>query len=281
MSLNAYKSPGDIEAEVLMMRQVCPGSFLVVEGSTDVRFWSARVAEGECELVDGNGKPNVEGALARLDGHGFAGVLGIVDDDCDALDGRALPSPNLIATDAHDLECMLLRSSALERVLGEYGIKAKIKAFEQVHGIGVRDALLSIGIEFGLLRWLSRRAGWSYPFSDNGPARFVDKSTWSINANALYSAVVLSGAYSSVSDVRAALKALPTGDPWSICQGHDLVAILGIGLRKVLGSLKAGIGVEQISAMLRSAYDDDILYNGYFGTRIRAWEQINKPYRVL
>jgi hypothetical protein len=281
MNLSEYKSPGDIEAEVLMMRQVHAGSFLLVEGVTDVRFWTPRVADGACELVDGNGKPNVEGALTRLDSRGFAGVLGIVDDDCDSLDFRMLPSPNLIATDAHDLECLLLRSPALDRVLGEYGSKIKIKNFEKSRGIGVRDALVGLGLELGLLRWLSRREGWPYPFGDRGPARFIDKATWAIDTERLHSEVIVSGAYASVTDLRAAIDTLPDHDPWSICQGHDLIAILGIGLREVLGTLKGGTGVDHIAAMLRSAYDDIELQSGHLGASIRAWERANAPYQIL
>jgi hypothetical protein len=198
MSLAVYKSPGVIETEVLMMRQEnSRKSFLVLEGVDDIRFWTSRVADEECELIDGNGKPNVEGALVRLDGRSFAGALGIVDDDCDALECRSLPSPNLIATDGHDLECVLLRSSALDRALAEFGSKTKIKKFVGISEHEVRDVLLDIGMEFGLLRWLSRRDGWPYPFETNGPARFVDEATWTLDTNRLYDAVVGAGPYGS------------------------------------------------------------------------------------
>jgi hypothetical protein len=103
MDLREYKNPGDIEAEVLMMRQVHDGSFLLVEGVSDVRFWLPRIAAGLCEIVDGNGKPNVVGATLRLDERRVRGVLGIVDDDWETLARRPLPSVNLVATDCHDL----------------------------------------------------------------------------------------------------------------------------------------------------------------------------------
>jgi hypothetical protein len=176
---------------------------------------------------------------------------------------------------------MLLLSPALERVLAEHGSKTKIKKFEESRGVCVRDALVNIGVELGLLRWLSRRAEWPYPFGDSAPARFVDKATWTINTDRLHSDVVASGAYASVRDLRAALMALPAGDSWSICQGHDLVAILAIGLRRVLGNLKAGVGVDHIAAILRSAYEDQELHKGHLGVSIRAWEQANTPYRIL
>ncbi|WP_089727874.1 DUF4435 domain-containing protein [Candidatus Thiosymbion oneisti] len=96
------KDAAHIENEIIMGRHTHRGSFLLLEGEDDHKFWDRRVSQG-CELVIGDGKPNVEGAIIRLDTRRFSGALGVVDDDFDRLQGRALPSPNLLATDAHDL----------------------------------------------------------------------------------------------------------------------------------------------------------------------------------
>ena len=113
--LNGHKNPGSISAEIKMMRMVHDGAFLVVEGVSDVRFWSTR-RHDNCELVNGEGKGNVVGAIGRLDAEDIPGVLGIVDDDYNSLMGIIRTSGNLVATDAHDLECLLCRSPALESV---------------------------------------------------------------------------------------------------------------------------------------------------------------------
>ena len=97
-----YKDPDSIAAEIKMMRMVHEGAFLVLEGVSDVRFWTTR-RHGTCELVDGEGKPNVVGAVHRLDTASIRGILGIVDDDYDSLMGTSRTSRNLVATDAHDL----------------------------------------------------------------------------------------------------------------------------------------------------------------------------------
>ena len=281
MDLREYKNPGDIEAEVLMMRQVHAGSFLLVEGVSDVRFWTPRVAEGLCEIVDGNGKPNVVGATLRLDTRHVRGVLGIVDDDWETLAGRPLPSPNLVATDCHDLECLLLRSRALERVLAEHGDRDKIRRFEDRAGASVRSALLDRGIEVGRLRWLAARDTWAYPFGNKGAQRFLEPSRWSLDIDRMHGDVVAAGAYASVEELRAALAALPEADPWLVCNGHDLVATLLVGLRKVLGRMKATVGVDQLSALLRAAFEDAELEYGHLGREIRRWEDGNRHYRIL
>ncbi|MBK1644337.1 hypothetical protein CKO25_06640 [Thiocapsa imhoffii] len=281
MTLLGHKDAGIVATEVIMTRQLHGGSFLIVEGEDDHKFWSPRVAPGQCELVIGNGKPNVEGAIARLDMSRFRGALGVVDDDFDGLKGRSRPSPNLIATDTHDLECTLIRSPALERVLAELGTSAKIREMEERQGHSIRDSLLERGLEFGRLRWVAQRRGWEIPFEKLGPERFLKRETWLVLRNELHDAAVETGAVPSIGDLRAALETLPVADPWLVCQGHDLVSILRIGLMRMLGSLKPSKGVDDIAAMLRSAFDDQELHGGHFGAAIRGWEQANTPYLVL
>lgn len=281
MTLIGHKDAGVVATEVIMTRQLHSGSFLIVEGENDYKFWSPRVASGQCELVIGNGKPNVEGAIARLDMSRFRGALGVVDDDFDALKRRSRTSPNLIGTDTHDLECTLIRSPALERVLAEFGSAAKIRELEDRECHSIRDALLERGLEFGRLRWVAQRRGWEIPFDKLGPERFLQRETWLVLRNELHDAAVETGAVPSTGDLRAALETLPVADPWLVCQGHDLVSILRIGLMRILGSLKPSTGVDVIAAMLRGAFDDQQLHGGHLGAAIRGWEQANTPYLVL
>ena len=115
-----YKTPGTLIAEIKMSRMSHKGAFLLVEGKDDMRFWTPR-RHMDCKLVDGEGKQNVIRGIQKLDAANFTGVLGIVDSDYDTLNGINIESKNLLATDAHDLECLLCRSSSLDKILAEYG----------------------------------------------------------------------------------------------------------------------------------------------------------------
>jgi len=171
-----------------MTRQAHKGSFLVLEGPDDSRFWGPHVPVGQCEIVVGGGKPAVVGAIHRLDRQSFQGAVGLVDDDCDRLQNRPPLSPNLVHTDVRDLEGVLLRSSAFLKVLAEYGDEAKIKRFE-AGGETIRDALLKRALPLGRLRWLSYKLGTDLNFKRLNPARFMDESTWTFNEQALLDAV--------------------------------------------------------------------------------------------
>ena len=142
-----YKDPGSIAAEIEMTRMLHGGAFLLLEGVDDIRFWTKR-RRAECELIDGEGKSNVVGAMQRLDSDGAVGVLGVVDDDYDSILGTKRVSMNLVHTDAHDLECILCKSTALDAVLGELGHERKIRAFEAKTGMDVRTNLLHRALVF-------------------------------------------------------------------------------------------------------------------------------------
>ena len=145
-----HKSPGIIAAEIRMTRQANDCSFLIVEGIDDVRFWYPR-RHSDCELIDGEGKPNVMKVVQRLDVGRVRGVLGIVDEDYDALLGQRLESSNLVAVSPHDLECFLCQTPAFEKVVAEFGEHSKIEAFKNTVG-DIRAAVLERALVFGELR---------------------------------------------------------------------------------------------------------------------------------
>ena len=276
-----YKTPGALVAEVKMNRMSHDGSFLIVEGKDDVRFWTPTSRRhASCELVDGEGKRNVIGGIQRLDVENFAGVLGVVDNDYDLLDGIAVESENLLATDAHDLECLLCRSSALDAVLAEHGSRPKIERFENETGSDVRTGLLKRALVFGRLRWAAVRC---HPVIDLGRlnvSRFVDRDTWTVTVEESICKALLDS-HDDAHAMTHRIVELPRADPWYVARGHDMIEILRIGLRHTLGELPASVGVEEIGRMLRAAMSQDDLQATKLWTAMRTWEGANRPYMVL
>lgn len=258
-----------------MRRTQHDGSFLVVEGKDDSRFWRPR-SHDSCRLIDGCGKQNVVLGLQRLDEIEFGGVLGVVDSNHDHLAGVPLPSANLVATDAHDLECMLCRSPALGRVMAEYGDDEKIARFERQQRTDVRTALLNRGLVFGRLRWAVRRLMPNVGLGDLKPHRFIDERAWAVDDEELVRVVAESKAHGDAQALKRAITQLPAADPWHIVLGHDLIEILRVGLRYALGSLKASVGVDGIAALLRQAVEGQDLEATGLWRDIRRWEQLNR-----
>lgn len=275
--LRGHKSPGTLVAEIKMLRSSHDGAFLIVEGKDDFSFWWPRRHSG-CDLIKGEGKPNVIGAIRRLDAARFGGVLGVVDSDFDVLTGDRVESNNLLYTDAHDIECLLCRSSALDKVLAEHGDVSKIRRFESA-GTDVRTALLERALVLGRLRFAALLARPAVELQVK-VQRVVDENTWTVDDEALIRQAVPDSSHDADA-IMSRLGQLPEVDPWHVVRGHDMVAILRIGLRRVLGNLRPGIGNDHIAGLLRAGMSTEDLRGTGLWTDMRAWQAANPPYAVL
>lgn len=275
--LRGHKSPGTLVAEIKMLRASHDGAFLIVEGKDDVRFWRSR-RHANCDLIDGEGKQNVIGAVRRLDTARFTGALAVVDSDFERLTGGRFESGNLVYTDAHDLECLLCRSSALDKVLAEHGDPGKIRRFESA-GTDIRTALLERALVFGRLRLAALLARPAVELQMR-IQRFVDEETWTVDGETLIRQAVPDSP-GDAQAITSRLAQLPEADPWQVVRGHDLIAILLIGLRRVLGNLQTSVGTRDIAGLLRAGMSPEDLRATELWADMQAWQSANPPYAVL
>jgi Protein of unknown function (DUF4435) len=277
-SVNAW----GIANRVRQMRPVHDGSFLLVEGVDEDKLYRNFMDYTRCRIQIAHGKPNVLGALAILDEEGFRGALAIVDADFSVLEGTRPGSPNIVHTDTHDLETMLLASPALDRVLAERGDASKLAAL----GDDVRRLLLALGEPIGYLRWLSVKQMTWIRFDDLEIDEFVDEKTLTVDLEKLLATLrnrskALIVVDAEVWRLAEALKE-PGHDLWHVCCGHDLVRILSVALRKVLGSNKpSDVQPSGLEERLRLSFSlADFQATRLWGAII-AWEKENPPYVVL
>ena len=268
-----------------MMRTQYTGTILIVEGSTDARVYRRLVSKNECRLIPATGKDKAISALELLENSGFDGVLTIVDADFQRLDCIAPNSSNLLLTDSHDLETMILHSDALDNVLSEFGSAREIANL----GRPIRDILLEGGLPIGYLRWLSSPAkdNLSLKFKGLSFDKFVDEKTLRVSIDNLIGELKTNSGDSTLDENATKLKIMALDgegdDPWQVCSGHDLVLILSIGFRNIFGNLRRGETVtpDQVDGMLRLAYN----YSHFCLTRlhnsIKGWETANPTFRVL
>ncbi|MEH2113837.1 DUF4435 domain-containing protein [Nostoc sp.] len=272
--------------QIRLRRSTYTGTFLLVEGSSDKTFYQRFVDQLVCELVETSGKPSSKqraiDILKILEQSNFQGVLAIVDADFDRLETLLYTSPNLLRTDSHDLETMLINSPAFNKVLAEFGSEEKIAQFNP----NIRLVLLENGMSVGYLLWISKCEGLNLTFDGIKFSKFIDEQTLQIDELKLIQEVKnKSQAYSlRDEDLQKQLKSQKSNnyDPWQICCGHDLVEVLSIGLRKVLGSNKAAdVEPNSLERSLRLAYEEIYFRHTQLYLDIRTWESNNQPFRVL
>lgn len=289
-----------VVTEILMMRTTYAGSFLLIEGVDDSKFWKKHISNEKCSIIICGGKKHVTTAITKLsENNKIAGVLGIVDDDFDSLEGKTLNLPNLITTETHDLECLLLRSRAFDKVLIEYANDKEIKKLEETEGRKIREALLDRGVVFGRLRWLSVRNKWGLykdhhdelqkKFEPIKREHVVDKE-WTVNETKLLEAVIQEltklGHLLTAEELPNLIVSLPQdADPWKVCNGHELVYLLEIALSGKLatsepkkGGIRRG---DEIPKMLRQSIESTEFLATELATKVKIWECDNQPYQIF
>jgi len=276
-----------VAGSIRLQRDTHKGSFLLVEGRSDKKFYERFIDKDVCKVASISGKPSSKSrvitVLNSLETSGFKGVLAIVDMDFDNL--LAVPlrrSTNLFLTDYHDLETMLVQSPAFDQVLAEFYSEEKIKLCAQ----DVRMTVLKAGTTVGYLRWISQRDDLNLKFSTLSFGKFVNSQNLEINQECLIEEVLNKTPSScpAISDIQNRLNEAyrDEHDPWQLCCGHDLVNILSLGLRQLLGSNKAvEVAVNSLERCLRLAYEKSDWLETQLYSDICEWERANPPFRVF
>jgi hypothetical protein len=282
--MRTYLTANDIANEVRMIRTRHSGAILIVEGPTDARFYKRFIRDTECKITPSNGKDNAIDALAILERSNFNGILTIVDADFWRLDGIKPNSPNLLLTDTHDIESMIICSDALEIILSEFGSTPKIRNF----GKSIRSALLDSALPIGLFRWLSSPSlcKLNLKFKELLFDKFVDTKTLSVDVDSLIKEVKNNSHNSTLDENAIKIKIIALKkarhSPWQVCSGHDLIQILSIGLKNIFGNIRAqSITKETVDGIVRTAYDSSCFCSTQLYNSIKDWEKANDTFKVL
>ena len=266
-----------------MKRSHHPGCFLIVEGRDDRLFFEQFVDSGDCAVQVADGESNVVEVIDILDADSFPGAVGVIDADLDRLEGYSWQSSNLIVLDTYDLEALLIKSRALERVLVELGSSEKITGRAK----HPREELIDAAVPIGCLRLYSRRSKLlNLKFDGMQYERFVDRGSLRTNVRNMVREVKNRSQRSDLAcdDTAREIRSIEdtVNDPWLVCCGTDMVAILGIGLRKALGTNDAGaVKPDVLRTYLRLAYEWQELIDSRLGRDLREWSERNPGFRVL
>lgn len=299
--MRKYLGAVDIANEVRMRRTRWREAFLLVEGRTDSHLYERFVhREG---IVVAHGKERVIDCLRILLQDSVAGVVGIVDRDMWSLgEGEPPMLDGLLCTDGRDLESMMLRSKALDYILQIMGSSDKLRQIVAA-GDSPQDILLRAASELGYLRWLcerDRRAaelGAPCSLAPDGPlrlrfqelkySRFTDDKTLTIDRAELLRTIANHSQQSihheRVEQELAMLRELAAQrghSLWDLCAGHDLVTLLGIGLRRLFGNRKQE-DLKTLDETLSLAYQDEWFKQTSLYAEMQAWQARHPEHGLL
>lgn len=271
-----------IANDIRMRRTQFTGSFLVVEGDTDARFYKNFLEKSECQLEIAFNKENAIKILEILNEENFKGVIAIVDADFDVIEEKKSAFDNLFFTDFHDCECLILSSNALEKVLSEFGSAEKIEAF----GKDIRQELFNIGSLIGYLRWISLIEAIHLTFEEIDFGRFLRKDDLDFDLNSFVITVInKSQRHELKSDVlveKITNIINPNHDKRHVSCGKDLIEILSIGLQRVLGTNNSKqVTSEVLARDLRLAYEFEFFVSTDLYKNVKGWEERNLPFKIF
>jgi hypothetical protein len=280
--MREFLLPDRIANTIRMQRSTFAGSFLLVEGSTDKTFYERFTDKLKCRVANANNKANVIQVIDILEKDCFLGLLGIVDADFDRLEETPDRSPNLILTDTHDLETLIIKSPALDKLLSEFGSEDKISNLDRE----LRSILVECSLSIGYLRWVSQLDELNLTFEGIEFKKFINEKTLKLNELNLIRTVHNKSQCFTIKcdDIQQRINAQKSLDidPWEVCCGHDLVEVLSLGLQKAIGTYNTNeVKPDVLERILRLAYEKEYFLNTQIYSSMRTWENRNSPYRVL
>jgi len=276
-------TPDRIANSIRLLRGDHEGVFLIVEGHSDKLIYERLVNKQEVRVTIASGKNNAIKALSILEKEdNFRRVVAVIDADFSRIEQQILDSNNLFLTDEHDLEMMLIKSAAFDKLLKERGSEEKIKAFTE----DIRETLLKLGQEIGKLRWLSLRNKLDLKFEGLNFKNFIDKENLSINIDKLIISIKNHSQKLSLDEqqIKQDLSVISdeNHDPWQLCCGHDFIDILAIALCKVLGTWNANdVKTEVLERELRLAYELSYFYQTQIYQLMVNWQSNHHPDQIF
>ena len=245
---------------------------LIVEGDDDRKFFrSSLKGIDKVNLICVWGADNVMHVIREIDKlrptARISPTLGVVDRDYRVPLRSLLQSPNLIASDARDLECMMFGSPSFGAVLSEFGSEKKVAALGGP-GLIAATAIASAST-VGRIRYHVYQLRCGTTFQQLELSRIVDRKTLKIdpdelikhlNARQGVSGHPLPATATDQAKDACAKARCDKGLPYFqhellLCRGHDLMELLAIGFRSLFGSRSATESSrENVESLFRLNY---------------------------
>lgn len=282
LSISKLMDEYDIAQEVRLERQVHKGSFLLLEGATDVKRFSEFLDEKSCSIANCYGRGKASKAIHLLNEDGFLGAVAVLDCDFDRILKKITSVENVIYSEVHDYDLEWLSNDVLRKYLVQVGDPQKCEA------LGDHEKILLHIIELikpiSVLKLMNANGNICYRLSILKMEDFFDGHVFDIQA-------MVEGVFEgrNVDDkvksdlVEKVRFLLPKKFPLlQITNGHDAMTALGIALRDKLASrAKAQTWGSEVELHIRLAFTDKEFIDSSVYNNLAEWEAENKPYRVL
>lgn len=225
----------DIAQEVRLERKVHRGSFLLLEGVTDLKRFDPFIDGEKCALINCFGRTNAIGAIEILYDEGFLGAVAVIDADFDRIVGGTVEHEGLIYSENHDLDLDWATDELVHRYLQEHGDHAKCAGHGTAADI-TRKILESLK-PISVAKLLNKRGLIAHRLKNIDVA--VCCSGFTVDLATFVSQIQARPPLSGEQQRRLVTQITNASavdyDLRQLTNGHDFCAMLGVTLRNELG----------------------------------------------
>ena len=286
--IESYLTPNRI-ANSILQKNSFKGAYLIVEGNKDFSLFKKFTETEFCKIEIAFGNNNVIDVINELNSRGYSEALGIIDSDFRKLDNEIPANENILLTDEHDIEIMIFKSEAFETIITHYAQPSKLESFiKENDNQELREIFLNLAMPLGYLKWANKKNNLGLVFKplkvDGNPlniADFIPPTTLKFTnyedmIQSVLNYTVNKSELKTTKDlaVKAAKKMINNAHSLlQICNGHDVIHIISISLRKKISNLNSNsINPEQLEKEFIFAYDSRYFEQTELYKQIKLWE---------
>lgn len=289
VKLYEYSSPQTIAGHIIFSRKRYTGTYLLVEGESDYKVLKRFVNSEQCKIEPVGGKGKVFKVLQELKIHNqLDGVIGIVDQDYLIFEQSVTPQ-NVIYTDVHDLECLILKSPALEKVLDKWANDDLVQHLECKKRKPLREILLDLCAPISMLKYLSMKYDLRVNFHkiDDLYSRFIYNQNDDIVFD-IKKFLELAESTTDIFDSKKVQHKINTlltrysSNFWLICNGHQLTRVLAVLLEIYIGKKKGKmVNPKELEQDLYLAYEVVYFIKTELFRLLLSWQEQHSSYEIF
>jgi hypothetical protein len=261
---------------------------VIVEAKSDEKFFQ-KFFDNYTTFFSVDGFQNVIDVLDDTE-KDITGVLGIIDADFRHCIVEKFSSKNIFITDYHDLEMMTIASKSWDEVINYHTIKNKLLKFQKQYSKLLRDYIIEMSSSIACFRFLEsqKKLGLVFKTLSNDKyifldySKFIDKDKFCINHKNLLKTIENKSQkqnfFKNNLDLLKELAEISTKkyDLLNFCNGHDVINILALALKKEVGNVN--ISGQELEAFFIVAYRLEDFEHTRLYNNLKKWETENTDF---
>lgn len=248
---------------------------IIVEGTSDRTFFRTMLGEQVVQFSPVNGWEKVRDIIDVAIVQGYVETMGVIDRDYHVLLNDGVTENDLLVfTDQNDLEMMLFLSPSFTKFLSISAIEVKLSSIENP-----RTPILKAASYLGALRAMSLKNNYCLCFDEYKCKDYVEHTRLAADVKQLVKKVVqrtrskgISVSVDETALANAVNDYVRDNCAECLCNGHDVIEIIGIAMRRLYASADATeYSEERVFEMLLQGYTFEEFQKSELYKKLKRW----------